>query len=255
MNIRRSGSVKNEIERIFMKEKFMAKYHQVLVSATTACAFLSLGLSTSSAQVYVPPTYVPMYEGGSSRDLGFYLDSDIGPSFMPDFQSSRFGFPGNFATRPGVRFGVEPGFNFMAAGPLTLGAEFETGVIYNYLHSITDAGAATSLRGDYYQVPLLGNLVFKFHTDSIVVPYIGVGAGGDYSQARIDTPGFFGFGDGFGQTRDDRIDPAVQGMAGVRFRINPMCEAGLGYKFLADFPNSGRYIATHAVQATFSVKF
>jgi opacity protein-like surface antigen len=157
--------------------------------------------------------------------------------------------------RPGVRFGVEPGFNFLSSDAITLGAEFETGVIYNYIHSISDAGAPTSLRGHYYQVPLLGNLELKLHTDSIVVPYVGIGAGGDYSEARIHTPGFFGFGDGLGQTRDDQISPAAQGTAGVRFRINPMFDVGVGYKFLADFPNSGRYIATHAVEATFSVKF
>jgi opacity protein-like surface antigen len=229
----------------------MVKHRQLLLWSTTACAFLSLGLGAASAQVYVSPTYVaPAYGADSSQDLGFYITSELGPSFMPDFQSSRFGFPGQFSARPGVRFGAEPGFNFLATGKLTLGAEFETGVIYNYLNSVRNAGAPTPLRGDYYQVPLLGSLVLKFHPDSFVIPYVGVGAGGDYSDARIHTPGFFGSG-----TWDSQIDPAVQAMAGIRFRLNSVSDVGFGYKFLAAFPNSGTYIGTHAALATFTVRF
>jgi hypothetical protein len=192
------------------------------------------------------PAYVP----NAGNDLGFYFNGDLGPSFMPDFQSSRFGFPGSFSTRSGARLDAEPGFNFLAAGPLTLGGEFETGVIYNRLHSITEAGAATWYRGDYYQVPLLGNLVLKIHPDSLVVPYVGVGGGGDASWARIRWPGFFGY-----ETRSDEVDPAVQAMGGVRFRLAPDCDLGVGYKFLAAFPNEGRYIATHAAAVTFTVRF
>jgi hypothetical protein len=44
-------------------------------------------------------------------------------------------------------------------------------------------------------------------------------------------------------------------MAGVRFRIDRIFDVGLGYKFLAAFPYDGKYVATHAVQATFTVKF
>jgi opacity protein-like surface antigen len=112
------------------------------------------------------------------------------------------------------------------------------------------AGPPTTLRGKYYQVPLLGNLVLKLHTGSFVVPYVGVGGGGDYPEARIHSPGFFG-----SETENNRVDPAVQAMGGVRFRVNAISDVGLGYKFLADFPNEGRYIATHSVTASFTVRF
>jgi hypothetical protein len=243
-----------------MKKLSMAKYKRIVFCATAACAFFALGLASASAQAYVAPPYVPpIYVPEYDRGLGFYFNGDLGPSFMPNFQSSRFGFPGTFSPRPGVRLGAEPGFNFMATDGLTLGAEFETGVIYNYLHNVWGPGLSQPIRGDYYQVPLLGNLEFKLHPDSFVVPYFGVGAGGDYSWARIRTPGFFGSGFGspppYFESHDDRIDPAVQGMGGVRFRINSFGDVGVGYKFLADFPNSGKYIATHAVVATFTVRF
>lgn len=235
-----------------MKLLVIMKHQNILTWFTATGTFLSLGLATASAQTSSPPAYAaPIYYGHDySKDFGFYLTSEIGPSFMPKFQSDRFGFPGTFSPRPGIRLGVEPGFNFLASDGITLGAEFETGVIYNYLHSIEDAGAPTPMRGDYYQVPLLGNVVLKMHPCRFVTPYVGVGGGGDYSDARMHTPGFFG-----SDTWDDRIDPAAQAMGGVRFRINSFCDAGIGYKFLADFPSDGKYIATHAALATFTVRF
>jgi opacity protein-like surface antigen len=228
--------------------KMLSATHHPTSRALTlaACAFLASGLASASAQGY----YAPSVDPSSGRDLGFYFDADVGPSFMPDFQSSRFGFPGSFSARPGVRLGVEPGFNFMATDRLSLGAEFETGFIYNYLYSVKSGGSYTGLRGDYYQVPILGNLVLKYHPNSLIVPYVGVGAGGDFSSADIHTPGFFG-----SRSTDNQISPAVQGMAGVRFRLNALSDVGVGYKFLADFPNSGRYIGTHAVEACFTVRF
>ncbi|HEV7924793.1 MAG TPA: outer membrane beta-barrel protein [Verrucomicrobiae bacterium] len=221
------------------------------VSAIAIGAALCLGLSAASAQVTVPPIYaMPAYSSSAGNDLGFYLNADFGPSFMPNFQSSRFGYEGNFNMRPGVRADVEPGFNFLSTGALTLGGEFETGGIYNRIHSLTQAGSVVSYGGDYYQVPLLGNLVLKLHPDSFVAPYVGIGGGGDWSRARIPSPGFFG-----PYERNDQLDPAVQAMGGVRFRLAPNIELGVGYKFLADFPSEGRYIATHAAAATLSVWF
>jgi|ERR1700722_362011 len=221
------------------------------VSAIAISTALCLGLTAASAQVSVAPTYtMPAYASNSGNDLGFYLNADLGPSLMPDFQSSRFGSEGNFSMRPGLRGDVEPGFNFLSTGALTLGGEFETGVIYNRIHSLTEAGSVVAYRGDYYQVPVLGNLVLKLHPDSFVVPYVGVGGGGDWSRARIHQSGFFGF-----ENHSDEIDLAVQAMGGVRFRLDSNIDLGLGYKFLAAFPNEGRYIATHAVGATFTVRF
>lgn len=209
-------------------------------------AALFVGLATASAQVFVAPA--PLAAPGD--DLGFYLGADLGPSFVPDFQSSRFGFPASFSTRPGFRFGVEPGYNFLATAALTLGAEFETGFIANDLNSATGPGFPEDVRGHYYQVPFLGSLVLKLQPASFVVPYIGVGGGGDYSSVRVHSRGFFGF-----ENHSDETDPAAQAMAGVRFRLNAFSDLGLGYKFLAAFPDEGRNIETHAVEAVFTVKF
>jgi len=235
-----------------MNRQCNARYTHTRVSAIAVGAALCLGLAAASAQqVTVAPTYtMPAYDSGRGDDLGFYLGADVGPSFMPDFQSSRAGgFVGNFSMRPGIRADVEPGFNFLSTGPLTLGAEFETGLIYNRIHSLTEPGDVVLYRGEYYQVPLLGNLVFKFHPNAFVTPYVGVGGGGDWSRVRF--PGT----DWWDDNHNDQLDPAAQGMAGIRFQLAPNVSLGVGYQFLADFPSQGRYIATHAVGASFMIRF
>jgi opacity protein-like surface antigen len=228
------------------KLKFAASFYQGRRLLATGCGIVALGLAGASAQVYVAPVYA-VSSGGSP---GFYLNSDAGPAFTQNFQSSRFGFPGSFSANPGVRFGIEPGYNFLVTDALTLGGEFETGLIYNRLSSGENAGFQTPSRGDLYQVPVLANLVLKISTGSLVVPYVGVGGGGDYSTVRFHTPGAFGF-----DTTSDQFNPAAQAIAGLRFRLNSAFEPGLGYKYLAYFPGQGASLGTHAVQASFSVKF
>jgi opacity protein-like surface antigen len=163
-----------------MKPPHIAQDLHVRALAMATGAALCLGLTTGSAQLVAPQTYVmPAYSSSWGRDLGFYFSSSAGPSFMPKFQTSRFGYEGNFSMQTGGRFDAEPGFNFLSTDVLTLGGEFETGVIYNRICSVNQADSPASFSGDYYQVPLLVNLVLKFHPGSFVVPYIGVGGGGN----------------------------------------------------------------------------
>jgi hypothetical protein len=63
---------------------------------------------------------------------------------------------------------------------------------------------------------------------------------------------FGGFG---GWADSDDRDPAVQGMAGIRFKLNRVAEPGLGYKFPAAFPGGDNNVYTHAVLASFSLNF
>jgi opacity protein-like surface antigen len=233
------------------------KNHSIVVRqrfrfvGVTACAMLTLGLTSASAQVYG----MPAYSTGPATDLGFYLGGDLGLSWVPPFQTSRLGAWDSFSPREGLRLGVEPGYNFLATEKITLGCEFETGVIYNYLPTIWAAGSPTPMRGDYYQVPLLANLVLKLHPDSFVTPYVGVGAGGDATWFRVRQPGYLGDYIYYSNLSHSELDPAVQGLAGVRFRLNGFSELGLEYKILAEFPNEGRYVATHSVSATVSMRF
>jgi len=223
----------------------------VIVAAGSVAAWAQAAPPTAyGLSDYAAPKGTASGSLDSGRDLGFYINGDACAALMPNFQSSRFGFPGNFRTDTGVRFGVEPGCNFLATDRLTLGGEFETGLIYNRLSSVRAQGSQRTLKGDYYQVPLLGNLVLTLHPNDFVAPYVGVGAGGDYSWAGIDSPGFSRH-----KTSSGEIDPALQALAGVRFRLNSRCDVGVGYKFLADFPDRGKYLATHAAMASFTMRF
>ena len=240
-----------------MKKLSNIRCQQVHIPPLAVCATLSLGLGVSSAQVYSPPTLVPpayaatAYVPDSDQDPRYYLNSDLGLSIVPDFQSPRFGFPGDFHADDGVRIDLDPGYNFLNAGRLTLAGEFETGVTYDRISSVSIAGFQTPMRGDYYQVPLLVNLVASFHPISFVVPYLGAGGGGDCSFARIRTPFFFGYS----SSNSDQVDPAVQAEAGVRFPLNPVCDLGVGYKFLAAFPSQGYNVPTHAIFASLTLRF
>jgi opacity protein-like surface antigen len=243
-----------------MKMRFLNLRRNCLAAcAATAC--LAISMTAASSQVvirpypadgvvYAPAYYSPLAYSHPVNGLGFYVSGDLGISVLQDFNSSRFGFPGRFSADSGVRFGIEPGFDFLSTSRLTLGAEFETGVIYNYLSSINEAGAPTGLRGDYYQVPLLGNLVLKLHPGPVVTPYIGVGAGGVYSSATIRPNYRYGF-----WTSSDETDPAVQAMVGIRFQLNPFTEVGLGYKYLATLSGGNRDVATHTVLASLGMDF
>lgn len=249
--------------RLKAKKVFMKKNYLALCNAFLALGVISSGWvaapPTARAQpvvggVYAPPPppyNSPWSSWHAQNGLGFYLAGDTGLSIMQDFNSSRFGFPGRFSTDVGGRFSLEPGFDFIATHVFTLGAEFETGVVYNYIHRVTEAGVGDlGLHGDYYQVPFMGNLVLKFCPDSPVTFYIGGGGGGLYSNARLRPYGSYD-----DWVHSDETDPAVQAMAGVRFKLGPFAELGLGYKFLAALVGDDNNVYTHAVLASFSLNF
>lgn len=222
---------------------------RVITSNLLAGIGLFFGVTAGNAQTYQAPYSSPP-DANANRAGGFYLSGDLGAAFLQDFDSSRLGFPAHFSVHPGARLSLEPGFNFLSTSGLTLGVEGDTGIIYNRFSDVTSPDSGTDARGSFYQVPFLANIVLTMHTGTIVVPYVGVGGGGDYSEVRLRSPGFFGYG-----MHNDDVDPAAQGMAGVRFCITPISDLGLGYKFLADFPSEGSYLGTHSVSVTFTVRF
>jgi hypothetical protein len=230
--------------------------------AITTAACCGIGAATALAQPgpYYPsgPVYyqpAPYYQSApyfthQANGLGFYLGGELGLNVMQSFNSQRFGFPGRFDADPGTRFTVSPGFDFVSSRPVTIGVEFETGVLYNHIYSIVNAGVPTSFRGDYYQVPFLGNVVFKFHPDPFITPYLGIGGGGVYSSLQT-----YSYGNYWNGPTSDETDPAVQAKAGVRFRLNPFLEVGIGYTFLGVIPGGNRFVGNHSVVASASFDF
>ena len=44
-------------------------------------------------------------------------------------------------------------------------------------------------------------------------------------------------------------------MAGIRFKLSDHAELGVGYKFLASWPQEVDYLGTHSASVTFVLRF
>jgi opacity protein-like surface antigen len=82
-----------------------------------------------------------------------------------------------------------------------------------------------------------------FLPESRFKPYIGVGGGG--VRGRLDIGGNSG----------DETDGALQGMAGVRYKLNDRGDLSLGYKGLITFPKGIDRITSHAIVASYTFAF
>ena len=162
---------------------------------------------------------------------GPFLNTDVGASFVT-------GLPQGVSVDPGVRFSLVPGYRIYNDDSFSVALQLETGLIWN---SFKD-----SARGDLYQVPFLAGFEYAFHTGSILEPYIGVAGGGVYSKIDYDSS----FRD-----NDSSTDGAVQGMAGLRFKLSNHAELGVGYKFLASWPSGVDYLGAHSASVTFVWRF
>lgn len=150
---------------------------------------------------------------------GWYLSADGGLNMMQDFHFIHTDT--KISTDAGMRWGLEGGYAFKLSEKLTLGTELESGMLWNSLSSVTRHGAETSLSGDFYQVPILCNLVLNYHVGKWV-PYVGFGGGLDFVDANHN-----------GSSTD--FGPAAQVEGGLRYELCARTELGLGYKGLAAF--------------------
>jgi opacity protein-like surface antigen len=150
-----------------------------------------------------------------------YFNAEIGAALADDVDLQRFLVPvsGKLEFDTGVRFGAAGGYNFNQY----LGAELETGFIYN---SIKRVDASLS------HVPMMVNVVLRYDQPrSKWVPYVGAGAGGDLSILSLNyvtAPNNFVL-DG----TDTTVVFAWQAFAGVRYKLDQKMSIGAGYKYYA----------------------
>src|SRR6185503_1482063 len=109
---------------------------------------------------------------------GVYGWYEAGAAFVD--QAKLRDFFGEATTDNAVKF--DPGFHFgMAVGHELVryvSVEVESGFNYNSLRSIEGGGHSD---GNFYRVPILGNLVLKYPNRSRFIPVIGAGAGAHWS--------------------------------------------------------------------------
>ena len=161
------------------------------------------------------------------RAQGPYFNADIGVAVADRVEVRNVNSPGLFSGAtpgvkldldPGVRFGIAGGFNF---NPF-LGAEIETGFIYNSIKSVIGPGGSVPVDGSLSHVPIMANIVLRYdQPNSPFVPYGGGGAGGDLSI----------FSDNAADDSDTKFNFAWQAFAGVRYKLNETMSLGFAYKY------------------------
>ena len=211
-----------------------------------------------------------VYGGPSNAAVTpFYLNLDIGPTFIPDVQVRNS--LGNQAA-----FDTGVGGNLCAGYHLNhwLATELETGVLWNSIDRI----GAVSLsqlhsRADLYQIPLKLNLVCNIPTKTRWTPYLGGGVGAMFSvlDSHVDPVPSQGpnraasIPVGNHNFTDTDCTLAYQAIAGLKYNISPHAQIDLGYKFFGTTDhtwndrNGGQFrtgpIYTHAVALSFTWRF
>lgn len=171
-----------------------------------------------------------------------------------DFRTSAG--PSQIATfNPGVRGDLDLGYNFCQS----FAVAFEPGFMWDRIHDLGGNPLSKYDQSiDLYSVPLLANFIFRVPTHCSLVPYLGIGGGGNVSV--------FDFYDKGSQFNETDIEPAAQGELGLEYNVTPNLSLGLAYKFMATL--SQRYfvhdiddhvtidgVYIHGVFATFSLNF
>lgn len=163
---------------------------------------------------------------------GVYGWYEAGPALVESAElRDYFGNPVN-----GNAVKLETGFHFgIGVGQeLTrfLSVEVESGFNYNKLKSIAGATASS---GNFYRVPVMGNVVLQFPNHTGFVPVIGAGVGGQWV-------GFDAQNVSLGATTVNESSSTwvfgYQGYAGVRYEFSERLNLGLFYHYnVADAPS------------------
>ncbi len=196
----------------------------------------------------------------AGRSQGFYFNANAGGAL-----ADRVDLNGFFGPTPGVKLELHPGFRIGAAGGYNfnqyIGAELETGFIYNRVKGIVGGG---NFDAALAHVPMMANVVFRCdRADCRWVPYFGAGAGGDVSQIGLRNVTMNAV------TADGTDSTSVfawQAFAGLRYRFSQNMSIGAGYKFFAarsagwDFGGPADSIRTgeariHSFLGEFNFKF
>ncbi|HKI68309.1 MAG TPA: outer membrane beta-barrel protein [Verrucomicrobiae bacterium] len=222
---------------------------KTLYLSGVACLALGVGLTTAQGQ-----TYSTLPEGA-----GPYLRADIGPAFFEDGKITQFGGPSSSSVKykTGIATDVAIGYAFNKY----IATDFQVGLIGAEFKN-TPGYYSSNTR--LYNVPFLANITLTMPIPrSLVVPYIGVGAGG--AEAVFDTDNFFNGTDGVVGSESDTVF-AWQAFAGLRFKLNDHMSLGVGYKYFAtedptfsyppdSFPVSIQGVMVHSVLFTFNLSF
>ena len=178
---------------------------------------------------------------GATDQPPLYVRTEAGPAFLntlrADYGTGHFDEP----TDVGTRVHLTLGYRFTSS----FAAELNGGMVWNKLLDMAEH--------DFYQVPLMANLVCKPAIGRLA-PFVGAGAGG---VDLILVP------HGFSLPTESHFVFGAQAYAGVGYRLTRACELGLSYRFLGAgserFQSGGAIRVgpafSQALQATFTFSF
>jgi opacity protein-like surface antigen len=182
----------------------------------------------------------------------WYVGTDAGVNFqrevLTSYSPNQYFPAAETKFHPGERFDLKLGYNLRS----WLAVELDAGLAHNGVssyrgNSVTDV--------DFFQFPLMANLILSrqvWHNFSV---YGGAGAGGivgrwdGLAQVRFDfNPNVFRFETGRAEGDLDCV-PGFQALGGIKYAIGDHWDLRLGYKFLSttegnDWTISGREVRT-----------
>jgi opacity protein-like surface antigen len=230
--------------------KFRSRLMKLQHLFKTVGLMLCLGATSGWAQYY---SYRPMNSGP-------YFRLGLGPSVFEDGRLTQFGGPTDSTIKFRTGFAGDGAIGY--AFNRYVAADFEVGGVGAEIKSVPP---------DYFSyhtylgsVSYLANVTLSCPIPrTIVVPYVGIGAGG--STVVFDTDGFgeYNYAQLYGSDSDTVF--AWQARAGLRFRLNSQMSLGVGYKYFATedfsfgyssaFPIAFDGIRAHSVMFIFEMQF
>ena len=172
----------------------------------------------------------------------WYLGLDAGLALQQDITLEHAGQT-KLSFDPGVRLDLGGGVYLSQSWK----AEVELGFIYN---SGGETGRASGDGGpDYYQVPVMANIIYTLPLKGRVSAYAGAGVGGVSAvlwNHFLDAEGSFTFG--------------YQGILGAKYALKDNLDLGLSYKLLGTIehdlgPATAEGTLSHSFLAAFAFKF
>ena len=216
-----------------------------------------IGVGLAPAQYY--------YYDSRPEGAGVYSRLELGPAFFQDGQLTSFGGPPGGSVQYNTGFAVDAAVGY-AFNPY-IAADFEFGAIGAEIQSVPGYFSDNTYLDN---LPFLANVTLSWPIPgTLLVPYIGAGAGGSLTVFGTD-----GFGNNavavYGNDSD--VVWAWQAFAGLRVDLNPRLSLSLGYKYFVtgdpsfsyppaypytgpNFPLSFQGVQAHCVLVGVNFKF
>ena len=179
----------------------------------------------------------------------FYVRTGVGLSFVTSVSYSDFGISGNVPMQPGFATGVILGAQFHD----NIAFEIEGGLLYNSVYqnqldgiSATDMTQVTNIQ--LFQVPLMGNFVFRTDplADSKIRLVAGGGMGGIFRQVFIT-------GGPNDNTRSQTLS-AFQGFGGIQINPGvPDLMVDVQFRYLNSI--AGQSVPSMSIMGTVTIRF